>query len=223
MLLEFTRSWLSLKQYCFRCDLNYLSLNHIVLSSSIHHLIIFLCPPADLNTICFCFEGPLHCPPSGQLSKDDWEELMSLLFRVLQIRSMLFLFDNLYCSEIKSHISKIIFVHSNCWNEIREMSVLESQAFWSKAQHTPFKIYSPLIILYFKNRNWLVVRLKWLFHGFLCQFLIFDLGYIIWWSVMRWPSMNFKENKSQKSELEGFIKNVCFLLSTYFISMHNNQ
>ena len=29
----------------------------------------------------------------------------------------------------------------------------KNQAFWSKTQHTLFKIWSPLIVLYFENRN----------------------------------------------------------------------
>jgi hypothetical protein len=87
--------------------------------------------------------------------------------KILQTRSVLFLFDNLSCSGINSHISKIMPISkSNCWNQIREMSVfffLKFKLLWSKTQHASFITCSPLIILYFENRNWPVERLKWLF------------------------------------------------------------
>jgi len=56
--------------------------------------------------------------------------------------------------------------------------------------------------LVFWKQKWLVVRLKWLFSWFFVSVLIFDLGYIFWWSAIRWPSVNFNENKKLKSKLE---------------------
>jgi len=48
-------------------------------------------------------------PPSGQLFKEYREELKSFLSGILQTQSM-FLFDNLSCSGIKSHILKIMSI-----------------------------------------------------------------------------------------------------------------
>jgi hypothetical protein len=83
--------------------------------------------------------------------------LMSFLSRILQIRLM-FLFDNLFCSGIKSHISKIMFIQSLVVEMKSERyqfwkRSFENQAFWSKTQHTSFKICNPLIVLYFENIN----------------------------------------------------------------------
>jgi hypothetical protein len=85
LLLEFTRSWLSLNNIApgviWMCSfIYYLSLNHIVLHSPIHYLIIFLCPPADMNTLVFPFQGPLYCPMVSQLSRNvekSWRHFMS--------------------------------------------------------------------------------------------------------------------------------------------------
>jgi len=49
-------------------------------------------------------------PSGGQLFKECREVLVSFLSRILQIRSMFFMFDNFSCSRIKSHISKIMSI-----------------------------------------------------------------------------------------------------------------
>ena len=90
--------------------------------------------------------------------------------------------DVLLCSIIFLVLeSNLIFQRSclfksNCWNEIREISVLE-KIFWKSSfllkdlTHViQKKKYSLLIVLCFENRNWPVVRLKWLFHGSLYPF-----------------------------------------------------
>jgi hypothetical protein len=78
----------------------------------------------------------------------------------------------------------------------------------SKIQHTLFKICNPLIVLYFKNRNWPIVRLKWLFPWFFVSILNSNFGYIFWLSVMRWPFMNFKKNKVPESKLEALSRKI---------------
>jgi hypothetical protein len=57
----------------------------------------------------FSFLRSTELPPSGQLSKECQEVLMSFLSRILQIHPM-FLFDNLSCSGIKSHISMVMSI-----------------------------------------------------------------------------------------------------------------
>ena len=118
-----------------------------------------------------------------------------------------FLFEN-QLSYFKDHV----YLKSNYWNEIREMSVFffKFKLLWSKAQHTSFNTCSPLIILYFENRNWLIKRSKWLFPWFFVSILISDLGYIFWWSVMRWPYVNFKKQDAQV-RTRAFIKKGFFL------------
>ena len=49
----------------------------------------------------------------------------------------------------------------------------------------------------FWKQKWPAVRLKWLFPWFLVSVSIFDLGYIFWWSAVRWPSVNYKKQKAQ--------------------------
>jgi hypothetical protein len=78
----------------------------------------------------FFFSGSSVLPLGGQLFKDEQEVSMLALSRILQTLSMLFLFDNIYCARINSHISKIIYLFkSNYWNEIKEMSVFKKY-FW---------------------------------------------------------------------------------------------
>ena len=51
-------------------------------------------------------------PLAAPFFKECQHVLMSFLSRILQTRSMFFLFDNLSCSGINSHISKIMFIQS---------------------------------------------------------------------------------------------------------------
>ena len=138
LLLEFTRSWLFFNNIApdviWMCSfIDYFSSNHIVLRSPILHLIFFLCPPADMNTVCFPSQGPLYCPNVTQLFKECWEELMS--FHVKDFTNSI---DVLLCSTIFLVLeSNLIFqrsclLKSNCWNEMREVSVLE-KIFWKSS------------------------------------------------------------------------------------------
>ena len=91
LLLEFTRSWLSLNNIApgviWMCSfIEYLSLKNIVPRSPILHLIIFLYPLTELNTVCFPSQSPLYCPKVSQLFKECGEESMSFLSRILQIQ-----------------------------------------------------------------------------------------------------------------------------------------
>jgi hypothetical protein len=138
LLLEFIRSWLSLNNIApgviWMCSfIDYLSLNHIVLCSPILHLIIFLCPQLIWILLVFPFQGPLYCPQVSQRFKEWWEELMS--FHVKDFAESI---DVLLCSTIFLVLeSNLIFQRScifksNCWNEIREISVLE-KIFWKSS------------------------------------------------------------------------------------------
>ena len=77
-----------------------------------------------------------------------------------------------FYSGINSHTSKIMSIQSLVVEMKSERcQFLKIKFLRSKIQHTLFQIYSPLIVMYFENRNWPVVRLKWFFvHGSLYPF-----------------------------------------------------
>ena len=115
LLLEFTRSWLSLNNIApgviWMCSfIDYLSLNYIVLRSPILYLIIFLCPP--LIWILFVFLLGVHCiaPRCLNFSRSvekSWCHFCRGFHRLNRCSS---LFDNLSCFGIKSHISKVMSI-----------------------------------------------------------------------------------------------------------------
>jgi hypothetical protein len=152
---------------------------------------------------------------------------MSFLSRISQTQSMFFcvrcssLFWN-QLSYFKDHVyskSSLLKRNQRCPFLKRPF---ENQAFWSKIQHTLFKIYSPLIVMYFENRNWPNVGLKWLFPWFFVSIWILDIGYIIWLSMMKWPLRVFQKQDAQV-KTQALPRKVVSLFSTYFISIHNNQ
>jgi hypothetical protein len=186
LLLEFTRSWNVFEQYYPRCDLNVLVhwlsfFYHIVIRSPILHLIIFLYPPADLTIACFSFSGSTVLPPSGST-------FQGVLRRVdvISVNDFVDSIDVLLCLTIFLLESTLTFQRSCLfkssllkWNQrclCLKKIFLKNQAFWSKTQHTFFKIYSPLTVMYFENRNWHIVRLKMDFSWFFVSILDFDLG-----------------------------------------------
>ena len=71
----------------------------------------FFCFALSWSEYClFSYLGSTVLPLGGQLFKECREMLMSFLSRILQIQSMFFLFDNLPCSGIKSHISTLMSI-----------------------------------------------------------------------------------------------------------------
>jgi len=133
----------------------------------------------------------------------------------------------IYCcfGIVKAELLHHVYSKSSCWNEIREMSIFKS-IFWksSFSVNDPTNAIqcSPLIVLYFENRNWPVVILKRLFPWFFVSVLIFDLGYIIWWSVNKVTLCEFQGKQKAQVKTWGFIKKD-FFFSTNLISMHNNK
>jgi hypothetical protein len=106
--------------------IDYLSLNTIVFSSLIHHLIIFHCLIADLNTACFSFSGSTVLPPSCSTFQG-----VSRSVNVISIKDFTYSIDVLLCSIIflvlESNLAfqKLCLFKSNSWNEIREMLILK--------------------------------------------------------------------------------------------------
>jgi hypothetical protein len=141
LLLEFTRSWLSLNNIApgviWMCSfIYYLSLNHIVLHSPIHYLIIFLCPPADMNTLVFPFQGPLYCPMVSQLFKECWEELTSF-----HVKDSVDLINVLLCSIIflcSGHVYSSLIVEMK-W---------ERYEFWKRSfENQAFLVKNPTYVI----------------------------------------------------------------------------
>ena len=85
----------------------------------------------------------------------------------------------------------------------------------SKIQHTLFKIYNPLIVLYFKNRNWPIVRLKWLFPWFFVSILNSNFGYIVCDEVTFYE---FQEKQGTRVKTWGFIKKDYFFFLAPILS-----
>jgi len=154
----------------------------------------------------FSFSGSTVLPPAGQLFKECREELMSFLPGILQIRSM---FWN-QISSFKDHVYSTPIVEmksERCWFWKRSF---ENQASSIKDPTHVIQNMQSFDCPVFWKQKWPVVRLKWLFSWFFVSILIFDLGYFIWWSAMRWPSVNYKKQKAQVKTW-GFIKKDCFL------------
>jgi hypothetical protein len=196
--------------------IDYLFLNHIVLRSPILYLIIFLCPSADLNTACFSFSGSIVLPPGGST-------FQRVLRRVdvISVKDFADSIDVLLCLTIFLLELTLTFQRSCLfkfsllkWNQrclCLKRIFLKNQAFWSKTQHTFFKIYSHLIVMYFDNRNWPVVRLKMAFSWLFVSILDSNLGASfdgLWRGDLLYI---FQKNKMLKSKLEALSKKIVSL------------
>ena len=125
--------------------IDYLSFNHIFLYSPILHLIIFLYPPADLNTACFSFSRSTVLPSGGST-------FQGVLRRVdvISVEDFADSIDVLLCSTIFLVLeSNLIFQRSclfkfNCWNEIRDVSIwkyFKKSSFFGQRPNTRHLIY----------------------------------------------------------------------------------
>jgi hypothetical protein len=105
LLLKFTKSWIVFEQHCPQYDLNMLILLSITkwfLWSPGMTLMDFANSSSNSFSalswseyLLLSFSGSTVLPPGGQLFKECQEVLMSFLSRILQTRSIFFLFDNL--------------------------------------------------------------------------------------------------------------------------------
>jgi hypothetical protein len=198
--------------------------------SSIHWF-IFHCLIADLNTACFSFLGSIVLPTTAQLFKKCRGLQCHFYEGFRRLNRCSSVFDNLPCFGIHSHISKIMSIHSLvCWNEIRDVvfwkDLLKIKLYDQRPTYVIQNIH-PLIVMYFENRNWPIVRLKWLFFFFFFMVLCNHFRLWFWVHLLRvYDEVTFlwiSKNKMLKSKLRFYQQKVVFLLSTYFISMHNNQ
>ena len=123
----------------------------------------FSLSPADLNTDCFPSQGPLYCLQVVNFSRSVekcWCPSCKGFCKFNRCSSCLTIFLVLESNLI---FQRSCLFKSNCWNEIREMSVLE-KIFWKSSflvkDPTHIIQCNPLIVLYFENRNQPVAKLK---------------------------------------------------------------
>jgi hypothetical protein len=115
LLTGFTRSWTIFEQHCPQYDLNVLVhwlsfFEHHCLQytdSSFNHLSL---PPADLNTVCFPTHDPLYCLQVVNFSRSVEKYWCHSCQGFCKFNRCSSLFDNLSCSGIKSHISKVMSI-----------------------------------------------------------------------------------------------------------------
>jgi hypothetical protein len=134
----------------------------------------FLCP--QLIWILFVFLLKIHCiapqVAGGQLSRNVKKcwchscQGFCKFARCSYLTIFLVLESNLI-------FQRSCLFKSNCWNEIREMSVFESifwkSSFFGQRSNTHYSMQSFDCLVFWKQK-WFVVRLKWLFFCSLCQF-----------------------------------------------------
>jgi len=125
------------------------------------------------------------------------------------------LFNNLSYSGINSHISKIMSIQSLvCWNEIRDVlfwkDLLKIKLFFKDPTHVIRNIQSFDCHVFWKQKLTRCKTKMVFFLWFFVSILDSDFGYIFWWSMMRWPSVNFRKQKALVKTW-GFIKKDCFL------------
>ena len=149
VLLKFTKSWTVFEQHCPPYDLN-------VFVHWFHHLIIFLCP--QLIWILFVFLLRVHYIVPGCSTFQGVSRSVNFIsVENLQTQSFFF-FDKsfLFWNQL-SHFKDHVYSKSSLlkWNErcfFFWKRSFENQAFWSKTQHTSFKICHHLIVLYFEKK-----------------------------------------------------------------------
>jgi hypothetical protein len=132
--------WFSFfEHHCLQC-----------LDSSFDHLSL---PPADLNTTCFPSQDPLYCPQMVNFSRSVekcWCHSCQGFGRCSCCLTIFLVLESTLIFQRSCQFE------SNCWNEIKEISVLE-KIFWKSSflvkDPTHTIQYSHLIVLYFENRN----------------------------------------------------------------------
>ena len=134
-----------------------------------------------------------------------------------------FFFVNLYCFEIKSPISKIICIQRLILEiKSKRCHLVKIKFIWSNTQRTIFSECKPVIILYFANINWPIVRLKSFFMGFFCvSILNFDFGVCHLMVHDKMTICGFQTIRVSSKDPRFNWKFVSFF-TTYFTNMHNN-
>jgi hypothetical protein len=169
-MLECTRSQTVFEQQCpqliWMCSfIDYLSLKNIAFNWSDSSFDYLCLPLANLNIVCFPSHGPLYCPRLLNFSRSVekfWCHFYKGFYKFDRCSSCLIVFC---CYGINSHFSKIMYIQSlnvemkseRCqfWKVFLKINLL-----WSNTHYMSFNTYSPLIVLYFENRNWSVIKLK---------------------------------------------------------------
>jgi len=178
--------------------------------------------PANLNTFCFPSQGPLYCPRWSTFQG------VSRSVDVILVRDFANSIDVLLVWQIFLVLESNLIFQRSClfksyWNEIKEMLIFE-KTFWKSSflikdlTHVIRNIQSFDCHVFWKqNLTCCKTKMAFFLSWFFVSVLTFDLGYIFWRSAMRWPSVNFKKQKTQVKTW-GFIKKDCFLFFAPILS-----
>jgi hypothetical protein len=226
LLLEFTRSWLSLNNISpgviwMFSFIDYLSLNHIVLRSPILHLIIFLCPLVDLNTTYFSFSGSTVLPPGGSTFQG--------VLRRVDVISIEDFANSIWCSSCLTIFlvleSNLIFQRSclfksNCWNEIKEMSIFEkyfwNSSFFGQRRYTLFNVVLWLSCILKTEMTRCKIKMTF--------FMVLCVSFNLWSRVYLLMVCNevtfyeFQEKQGTRVKTWGFITKGCFFFLAPILS-----
>jgi hypothetical protein len=154
LLTGFTRAWLfwidiAPSTICMCSFIDYLSLNIIVFSSLIHHLIIFHCPIADLNTACFSFLGSTVLPLVAQLLKECRGLQCHFYQGFRRLNWCSFVSENLPCFGINSYLKDHVYSKSSLlkWNQ---RCPFFEKSFWKSSffDQRPNTCYSKYTVLW---------------------------------------------------------------------------
>ena len=172
-----------------------------------HNIWFFLCPPTDLNVVCFSSKGPLYCPQMVNFLRSVekcWCHFDQGFYKFGQCSSCLTILFWNQLSYFKDHV----YSTSSCWNEIIEMSVFESNfffwnsSFFGQRPNTRYSMQFFDCFVFWKHK-WPVVRLKW----FLFFFMVLCVSFNLWsWVYLLMVCdevtfCEFQENKRLKSNL----------------------
>jgi len=178
----------------------------------VHWFIIWssLIAPSWSECLLFSFSGSTALPQSVSTFQRVLRSDVILVEDFANSIDILLVWQSFY-SGINSHTSKIMSIQSLVVAMKSERcQFLKIKFLRSKIQHALFEIYSPLIVMYFENRNWPVVRLKWFFFMVLC------IHFRLWFRVyllMVYDEVTFCEfqkNKRLKSKLEDSSRKIVF-------------
>jgi len=207
LLTGFTRAWTILERHCPQYNLNVLVhwlsfFEHYCLQfidSSFNHLSL----PHSWSEYCLFFLLRVHYIA---LSYSTFQRV-SRSVNVISIKYFTYSNDILLCSitflvlESTLAFQKLCLFKSNCWNEIKEMSILkrsfEKSSFLVKdLTHIIQNIQSFDCHVFWKQKLTRCKTKMALFFWLFLYILDFDFGYIFWGSVMRWSFfMNFKKKQ----------------------------
>ena len=204
--------------------IDYLSLNTIALSSLIHHLIIFPCPLADLNTVCFPSQGPLYCPRwstfQGVSRSVDVISVQDFANSIDVLIWQSFLFWN-QISYYNDHVYSNLIVKMKSERCQFWKVFLEIRLVWSKIQHMLFNVIFWLSCILKTEMTRCKIKMTF--------FMVLYVSFNLWSWVYLLMVCNevtfceFQKTKGSSQNLRIHKKRLFSFFSINSISMHNNS